>query len=63
MAQPRSVTPVGISLNDSGLLFLPWDNSGADNYGSGSGRKDIFLLECNPLTWWDPKTLGEVVLV
>ena len=63
LAQPRSVTPVGISHNDSGLLLLPWDNSGANNCGSGSGGKDICLLECNPLTRWDPKTLGEVMLV
>ena len=41
LAQSRSVTPVGISLNDSGLLFLPWDNSGADNFGGGSGGKII----------------------
>uniref|UniRef100_A0A7N2R375 Uncharacterized protein n=1 Tax=Quercus lobata TaxID=97700 RepID=A0A7N2R375_QUELO len=36
---------------------------GADNYGGGSGVKDNCLLECNPLTRWDPNTLGEVVLV
>ena len=59
MAQPRSVTSVGISHNDSGLIFLQWDNSGADNCGG----KDNCLLECNPLTRWNPNTLGEVVLV
>ena len=41
MAQLRSVTSVGISHNNSGLLFLPWDNSGADNFGGGSGVKII----------------------
>ena len=50
VAQPRSVTSAGICHNDSGLLFLLWDNNGADNCGGGSGGKDICLLECNPLT-------------
>ena len=63
VAELRSVTSVGISHNDFGLLFLLWDNSGADNCGGGSGGKDNCLLECNPLTRWDPSTLGEVLLV
>ena len=41
VAQPRSVTSVGICHNDFGLLFLPWDNNGADNCGGGSGGKII----------------------
>ena len=45
MAQLRLVTSVGISHNDYGLLFLSWDNSGADNCGGGSGGKDNCLLE------------------
>ena len=63
VAQPRSISSVGICHNDSRLLFLPWDKNGADNCGGGNGGKDIYLLECNPLTRWDPNTLGEVVLV
>ena len=35
----------------------------ADICGGGSGVKDNCLLECNPLTRWDPNTLGEVVMV
>nr|POE59953.1 6-phosphogluconate dehydrogenase, decarboxylating 1, chloroplastic [Quercus suber] len=41
----RSVDSVGLSPNDSGPLFLPWDNSGADNCDGGSGVKDNCLLE------------------
>ena len=63
VVRSRSVASVGFSHNDSGLLFLPWDNSGANNCGGGSGVKDNCLLECNPLTRWDPNTHGEVVLV
>ena len=63
VAQLRSISSVGIFHNDSGLLFLSWDKNGADNCGGGSRGKDICLLECNPLTRWDPNTLGEVVLV
>ena len=44
MAQLRLVTSVGISHNDYGLLFLSWDNSGADNCGGGSGGKDNCLF-------------------
>ena len=62
VVQSRSVASVGFSHNDFGLLFLPWDN-GANNYRGGSGVKDNCLLKCNPLTRWDPNTLGEVVLV
>ena len=54
---------VGFSHNDFGLLFLLWDDSGVDNCGGGSGVKDSCLLECNPLSRWDPNTLGEVVMV
>ena len=63
MVQPRSVASVGFSHNDSGFLFLPWENNGVDICGGGSGVKDNCLLECNPLTQWDPNTLGEVVMV
>ena len=63
MVQPMSVASVGFSHNDSGFLFRPWDNSGADICGGGSGVKDNCLLECNPLTRWDPNTLGVVVMV
>nr|POE67051.1 hypothetical protein CFP56_72947 [Quercus suber] len=63
VVQPRLMDTIGFSQNDSELLFLPWDNNGADNYGGGSGVKDNCLLECNPWSRWDPNILGEVVMV
>nr|POF11697.1 hypothetical protein CFP56_73698 [Quercus suber] len=54
----RLVDSVGFSPNDLGPLFLPWDNSGVDNCDGGSGVKDNCLLECNPVTRWDPNTIG-----
>ena len=61
--QPRSVDTAGFCQNDSGLLFLLWDNSGANNCGGGSGVKENCFLECNPLSQWDPNTLSELVMV
>lgn len=59
----RSVASVRLSPNDSGPLFLLWDNSGVDNCDGGNGVKDNCLLECNPETRWNPNSNGEVVLI
>ena len=59
----RTVASVRLSPNDSGPLFLPWDNSGVDNCDGGNGVKDNCLLECNLETRWNPNSNGEVVLI
>ena len=28
-----------------------------------SGEKDVCVLECDPLSWWEPNELKELVLV
>ena len=61
--QPRSVDTTGFYQNDSGLLLLPWDNSGVDNRCCDSGEKDNCLLECDPLSRWDPNALSELLMV
>ena len=48
---------------DSGLHLLPWESSGVDDRGCGSGEKDNCVLECVPLSWWEPNELGELSLV
>ena len=63
VVQPRLVDTTGFCQNDSGLLFLLWDNSETNNYGGGSGVKENCFLECNPLSRWDPNTLSELVMV
>lgn len=40
---------VGELHSDSRLLLLPWDNSGVDDHGHGSGENDNCSLECDPL--------------
>ena len=59
----RTVASVRLSPNDSGPLFLPWNNSGVDNCDGGNGVKNNCLLECNLETRWNPNSNGEVVLI
>ena len=47
----------------SGLHFLPRETSGVDDSGCGNGEKDIFVLECEPLSRWEPKDLYKGLLV
>ena len=54
---------VGELQSDSRLLLLPWDNSGVDDHGCGSGENDNCLLECDPLSRWDPSELRDLLLV
>ena len=61
--QPRLVDTTRFYQNDSGLLLLPWDNSGVDNRCCDSGEKDNCLLECDPLSRWDPNALSELLMV
>ena len=49
--------------SDSRLLLLLWDNSGVDDHGCGSGENDNCLLECDPLSRWEPNDLRELLLV
>ena len=48
---------------DSGLHILLWDTSGVDNNGFGSEEKDNCVLECEPLSQWEPNDLSEGLLV
>ena len=34
-----------------------------DDSGCGSGEKDNCVLECEPLSQWEPNDLSEVLLV
>lgn len=54
---------VGELQSDSWLLLLLVDNSGVDDRGHGSGENDNCLLECDPLSWWDPSKLRDLLLV
>ena len=48
---------------DSGLHLLPWETNGVDDSGCGSGEKDNCVLECEPLSRWEPNDLSESLLV
>ena len=61
--QERSVDSVGEFQSDSGLHLLPGETSGVVVSGCGSGEKDIFVLDCEPLSRWEPKDLSEGLLV
>ena len=54
---------VGELQSDSRLLLLSWDNNGVDDRGCGSGENDNCLLECDPLSQWDPNELRDLLLV
>ena len=34
-----------------------------DDRGCGSGERDNFVLECEPLSWWEPNEIRKVLLV
>ena len=61
--QPRLVDTTRFYHNDYGLLLLSWDNNGVDNRSCDSGEKDNCLLECDPLSRWDPIALSELLMV
>ena len=48
---------------DSGLHILLWETSGVDNNGFGNEEKDNCVLECEPLSQWEPNDLSEGLLV
>ena len=52
---------VGEFQTDSGLLLLPWETSGVDDRGCGCGEKDNCVLECDPLSRWEPNELRELL--
>ena len=54
---------VGELQSESRLLLLSWDNNGVDDCGCGSGENDNCLLECDPLSRWDPNELRDLLLV
>ena len=53
---------VGEFQTDSGLLLLPWETSGVDDRGVVVER-DNCVLECDPLSRWEPNDLRELLLV
>ena len=61
--QQRLVDTVGGFQIDSGLHLLPWEISGVDDIVCGNGEKDNCVLECEPLSRWEPNDLSEVLLV
>ena len=52
----------GLQNGGSGLLLLPWEQSGAESSVSSSGEQESGPLECVPLSWWDPKVVKDKVL-
>ena len=46
----------------SELFLLSWIHSGADNSGCGSLENENRILECAPLSLWDPKDSSELLL-
>ena len=54
---------VGEVQTDSGLHILLWETSGVDNNGFSSEEKDNCVLECEPLSYWEPNDLSEGLLV
>uniref|UniRef100_A0A7N2MR58 Uncharacterized protein n=1 Tax=Quercus lobata TaxID=97700 RepID=A0A7N2MR58_QUELO len=61
--QQRLVDSVGEFQTDYGLHLLPWETSGVDDNGCGSREKDNCVLECEPLSRWEPNDLNEGLLV
>ena len=61
--QKRSVDFVGEFQSDFGLHLLSGETSGVVVNGYGSGERDIFVLDCEPLSRWEPKDLSEGLLV
>ena len=59
----RSVDFVGEFQTVSGLHLPPWETSEVFGQSCGSGEKDIGMLECDPLSRWEPNELRELVLV
>nr|XP_023914240.1 protein GLE1-like [Quercus suber] len=39
---------------DFGLHILPWEASGVDDSDCNSGEKDNWVLDCEPLSQWEP---------
>nr|XP_023875221.1 E3 UFM1-protein ligase 1 homolog isoform X2 [Quercus suber] len=39
---------------DFGLHILPWEASGVDDSDCDSGEKDNWVLDCEPLSQWEP---------
>ena len=62
MTQQRSVDFVEKFQTDFGLHLLSWETSGVDDCGCGSGEKDNCVLECDPLSQWEPNELRELLL-
>lgn len=40
------------------FTFLLWDNSGVDDSGCDCGEKDNWVLDCDPLSRWEPNDLS-----
>nr|POF24500.1 hypothetical protein CFP56_29525 [Quercus suber] len=59
----RSVDSVGEFQTVSGLHLPSWETSEVFGQSCGSGEKDIGVLECDLLFWWEPNELRDLVLV
>ena len=47
---------------NSRLQLLPWETSEASDHNCGCGEKAFCVLECDPLSRWEPNELSELVL-
>ena len=63
MMRQRIVGSVGEFRSISGLHLFPRESSEVFDHSCGSGEKDICVLECDPLSRWEPNDLRELVLV
>ena len=59
----RLMDSVGEVQTDFGLHILSWETSRVDDNGSGIEEKDNCVLECKPLSQWEPNDLSEGLLV
>ena len=58
----RLVDSVGGFQTDSGLQLLAWEINEVSDHIYGSGERAFCVLECDPLSRWEPNELGELVL-
>ena len=59
----NSVDSSGGAQTESGLHILQWETQQVVDRSYDSGEKDVCVLECDPLSWWEPNELKELVLV
>ena len=45
------------------LHLCPWESREGSDHSGGSGEKEFCVLECDPVSQWEPNVLRELVLV